>query len=168
MIYKGKRFEETDILDIKCHTKKTGTGQFLHRSSCHLQPIFEGFLKGEIIRYVKNNNNEDTFKDKKSFFKEKLLARGYSEAELNKASFSKSFEDRQNYIQENPKTTEIHLVFKTKYDPHYSRKYMKKALRKHSNIITKKKKKQTKNDIPQTTNHSLQQIRESPRFTSKI
>ena len=29
-IYKGKRFEETGILDVKCHTKKTETGQFLH------------------------------------------------------------------------------------------------------------------------------------------
>ena len=37
VIYKGKRFEETGILDIKCHTKKTETGQFLHRSSCHPQ-----------------------------------------------------------------------------------------------------------------------------------
>ena len=29
-IYKGKRFDETGILDIKCHKKKTETGQFLH------------------------------------------------------------------------------------------------------------------------------------------
>ena len=29
-IYKGKRFHEIGILDIKCHTKKTKTGQFLH------------------------------------------------------------------------------------------------------------------------------------------
>ena len=53
VIYKGKRFDETGILDIKCHTKKTETGQFLHRSSCHPQPVFDGFLRGEIIRYAK-------------------------------------------------------------------------------------------------------------------
>ena len=29
-LYKGKRFDETGILDIKCHTKKTKTGQFLY------------------------------------------------------------------------------------------------------------------------------------------
>ena len=29
-ICKGKRFDETGILDIKCHTKKTENGQFLH------------------------------------------------------------------------------------------------------------------------------------------
>ena len=29
-IYKGKRFDERGILDIKCHTKKTETGQLLH------------------------------------------------------------------------------------------------------------------------------------------
>ena len=41
-IYKGKRFDETGILDIKCHKKKTETGQFLHMqvlmpSATHLQ-----------------------------------------------------------------------------------------------------------------------------------
>ena len=54
VIYKRKRFDEVEILDIKCHTKKTETGQFLHRSSCHPQPVFDGFLRGEIIRYAKN------------------------------------------------------------------------------------------------------------------
>ena len=29
-IYKGKRFDETGILDIRCHKKKTESGQFLH------------------------------------------------------------------------------------------------------------------------------------------
>ena len=93
-----------------------------------------------LIRYIKNNNNEDTFEDKKNFFKEKLLARGYSEAELDKASSSVSFEDRQTYIQEKPKTTEVPLVFKTKYNPHYAGKHLKKALHKHWNIIAKNRK----------------------------
>ena len=53
VIYKGKRFDETGILTIKCHTKKTETGQFLHRSSCHPQPVFDGFPRSEIIRYAK-------------------------------------------------------------------------------------------------------------------
>ena len=33
VIYKGERFKSTGILDIKCHTKKTETGQYLHRTS---------------------------------------------------------------------------------------------------------------------------------------
>ncbi|XP_072017043.1 uncharacterized protein [Amphiura filiformis] len=50
VIYKGKRFKEKGILDIKCHTKKTETGQFLHRSSCHPQPVFDGFIRAEVMR----------------------------------------------------------------------------------------------------------------------
>jgi len=72
VVYKGKRFQETGILDIKCHTKKTKTGQFLHRSSCHPGAVFEGFLREEIIRYAKTNNNYDTFVEKNKFFTDKL------------------------------------------------------------------------------------------------
>ena len=139
VIYKGKRFEETGVLDIKCHTKKTETGQFLHRSSCHPQPVFDGFILGEIIRYVKNNNNFDTFAEKKSFFTEKLSARGYSEAELEKTSASINFEDRQHLIQEKTKSTDIPLVFKTKYNPHYSGKLIRRAFLSHWNIISNNK-----------------------------
>ena len=62
VMYKGKRFDETGILDIKCHTKKTETGLFLHRSSCHQQPVFD------------DNNILDTFVEKKDFFMEKTLS----------------------------------------------------------------------------------------------
>ena len=61
VIYKGKQFEKTGTLDIKCHTKKTETGQFLHRSS--------------------SVELED-------FFMHKLSAIRYNEAELYKASSS--------------------------------------------------------------------------------
>ena len=131
VIYKGKRFDETGILDIKCHTKKTD------RSSCHPQPVFDGFLKGEIIRYAKKNNNLDTFVEKKDFFMEKLSARGYNNTELSKADSSINFEDRQHFIKEKPKSTSIPLVFKTKYNPHFVGKYIGQALLKHWKIIEK-------------------------------
>jgi hypothetical protein len=136
VVYKGKRFEETGVPDIKCHTKKTETGQFLHRSSCHPQPVFDGFLRGEIIRYAKNNSYFKTFEEKKDFFMKKLSARGYDDAELLKASSSINFEDRQLYIQERHKSPQIPLVFKTKYNPHFAGKDMKRAILKHWNIIT--------------------------------
>ena len=76
-------------MGIKCHTKKTETMQFLHRSSCHPKPVFDGFLKGEIVRYIRNNNNLDTFVEEKRFFMEKLTAiRGNSETEYVISSFN--------------------------------------------------------------------------------
>ena len=62
----------------------------------------------------KNNNNLDTFVEKKDFFMEKLSARGYNNTELSKADSSINFEDRQHFIKEKPKSTSIPLVFKTK------------------------------------------------------
>lgn len=135
VIYKGDRFKTTNILDIKCHTKKTETGQFLHRSSCHPQSVFDGFLRGEILRYARNNNNLNTFEEKKSFFKEKLSKRGYSESEFRKAENSVRFEDRSNFIEERYKSSEIPLVFKTQYNPYFKSTHIKTAINKHWEII---------------------------------
>ena len=91
-IYKGKRFDETGILDIKCHTKKTKTGQFLHMqvlmpSTTHLR-LFPSRWDHLLCKQNKqtnktnnninnnNNTNLDTFVKKKGFFMEKLSARG--------------------------------------------------------------------------------------------
>ncbi|XP_072046859.1 uncharacterized protein [Amphiura filiformis] len=140
VIYKGKRFKEKGILDIKCHTKKTETGQFLHRSLCHPQPVFDGFVRAEVMRYARNNNNYETFLEKKDFFMEKLSTRGYSEAELLKAGSSINFEDRHLFLEEKPKSREIPLVFKTKYAPHFAGKRIKQAIQKHWNIISNNQK----------------------------
>ena len=145
VIYKGKRFDERGFLDIKCHTKKTEIEHFLHRSSCHPLPVFDGFLRGEIISVMqkkkkkkkKKKNNLDTFVEKKDFFMEKLSARGYNDAKLSKVNSSINFEERQHFIKENPKSTAIPLVFKTKYNDHFARKYIRQALLKHRNIINK-------------------------------
>ena len=88
-----------------------------------------------MIRYAKTNNNFRTFEDKKSFFKKKLSTRGYSDMELLKASSSINFDDRQRFLQEKQKSPEIPLVFKTKYNPYFAGKDIKKAISKHWNIV---------------------------------
>ena len=79
-IYKGKRFDETGILDIKCHTKKTENGQFLHKqvlmpSATHLRlfPLRWDHLlckkqtnkNNNNIIINNNNNNLDSHLSKK-------------------------------------------------------------------------------------------------------
>ena len=146
-IYKGKRFDETGILDIKCHTKKTETGQFLHMqvlmsSATHLR-LFPSrwdhlLCKTNKNKYNNNNNNNlDTFVKKKGFFREKLSDSGYKDAELSKADFSINFEDRQNFIKEKLKSTAILLVFNTKYNRNFAGKHIRQTLLKHWNITDK-------------------------------
>ena len=74
VFYKGNHFKKTNTLDLKCHTKKPETGQFLHRTSCHPQPVFDGFLRGEFLRYARNNNNLETFNVE--FFQEQTIRQG--------------------------------------------------------------------------------------------
>ena len=53
VVFKGARYHKENILDIKTHTKPTDTFQFLHRESCHPTATFNGFIKGEILRYAR-------------------------------------------------------------------------------------------------------------------
>ena len=47
-IYKGERFANESILDIKTHFKPTETFQYTHFSSCHPPGVKKGFIKGFI------------------------------------------------------------------------------------------------------------------------
>ena len=67
-IYKGKRFDETGILDIKCHAKKTETGQVLHMqvlmSSTILLRLFpsrwDHLLCQKLNEQTKQTNKQNT------------------------------------------------------------------------------------------------------------
>jgi hypothetical protein len=48
-IYKGERFREVGILDLKTHIKDTETFQYLERSSNHPCHCFKGPIKGEAL-----------------------------------------------------------------------------------------------------------------------
>ena len=143
-LYKGKkRFDKTGILDIKCHTKKTETGQFLHMqvlmpSANHLRLFPSRWDRLLCKKTNKNNNNNlDTFVEKKGFFMEKLSARGYNDAELSRADSSINFEDRQHFIKEKLKSTAIPLVFNTKYNSNFAGKYIRQALLKNWHVMDK-------------------------------
>ena len=54
VIFKGKRFKEQSILDIKTHFKPTEKFQYTHFSSCHPPGVKTGFVKGEALRLLRN------------------------------------------------------------------------------------------------------------------
>ena len=47
VVYKGERFLEETILDVKTHYKPTETFQYTQYSSCHPPGVKRGFIKGE-------------------------------------------------------------------------------------------------------------------------
>ena len=80
-------------------------------------------------------SNLGEYENKKSLFREKLLARGYSRKEFEKASEEVDFNERQRYIAEKEKDNKIPLVFRLNYYPHITSKHIKNALLKHWEII---------------------------------
>ena len=81
-LYKGERFKNTQILDIKCFSKPCDTFQYLSRDSSHPNACFSGMVKGETIRYIRNSSSETEYQQKLDFFISKLLTRGYKKSEV--------------------------------------------------------------------------------------
>lgn len=50
-IYKGKRFEKTNILELKCFTKNTEKFQYLNKYSNHPSSNFKSLLKVKVFIY---------------------------------------------------------------------------------------------------------------------
>ena len=67
-VFKGERFTEKSILDMKTH----------YNTSCHPPGVKRGFIKGEAIRLPRINSSKTTFDESLANFKQRLEARGYS------------------------------------------------------------------------------------------
>ena len=71
IIYKGTRFHEKSVLDVKTHFKNTETFQYTHYASCHPPSVKKAFVKGEAFRtfrILQTNSSETTFEDNISNF----------------------------------------------------------------------------------------------------
>jgi len=53
-IFKGERFHNGHILDIRTHNKSTETFQYTYFTSCHAPGVGKGFIKGEALRLLRN------------------------------------------------------------------------------------------------------------------
>ena len=138
VVFKGARYHKLNILDIKTHTKPTDTFQFLHRESCHPTATFNGFIKGEILRYARTCNNTDDFTKKVAFFTNKLLNREYKNNEITKITKGVDHNTRNTLTNtRKAKTTTNKLIFSTTYSPYIQTKYLKGILVKHWDELKK-------------------------------
>ena len=51
-VYKGERFHNQGILDIRTHFKPIETFQYTHFSSCNLHRIRKGLIKGKSLKLL--------------------------------------------------------------------------------------------------------------------
>ena len=108
-IYKGERFERDAIIDVRTHFKPTETFQYARFSSCHLQGVKKGFIKGDALRLLRTNLI--------THFKAHLLRRGYPEDLINIILSEMNFKDRKLALQQKPKINLRILAFVTQYQP---------------------------------------------------
>ena len=76
-LFKGGRFNTTNLLDISTYFKKTNTFQYLHFSSSHPRSVFKRLVKGEAIRFLRSNTDAHTYYSTLHKFREHLLLRNY-------------------------------------------------------------------------------------------
>ena len=84
-VYKGDRFRDTSILDVRTHYKPTETFQYTYFTSCHPPGVNKGFIKGEALRLLRTNSSRKTFEENIRPFRSLLYAsaRGYSDTLVN-------------------------------------------------------------------------------------
>ena len=63
IVYKGERFKEESVLDLRTHFKPTETFQYTHFSSCHQYGVKRGFIKGEALRLLRTNSSKTLFEE---------------------------------------------------------------------------------------------------------
>ena len=140
-LYKGERFKNTQILDIKCFNKPCDTFQYLSRDSSHPNACFSGMVKGEAICYIQNSSSETEYEQKLDFFISKLLTREYKKSEVLNCLADISYKRRNIYLEDVPKMKNgIPLVFCTHHFPRRSNAQIKKALIKSWHYISENKK----------------------------
>ena len=118
VVYKGERFQNEAILDVKTHYKPTETFQYTHYSSCHPPGVKRGFIKGEAIRLLRTNSSEKNFQEAMCNFKTRLEARGYPKSLIEKTVSEVSFAERQSALKKQTKQTKGKIMpFVTTYHP---------------------------------------------------
>ncbi|XP_073237462.1 uncharacterized protein [Porites lutea] len=116
-VYKGERFHNQGMLDIRTHFKPTETFQYTHFSSCNPHGVRKGLIKGEALRLLRTNSSAKSFYANIYNFKKRLRARGYPHNLIEKITSEVKFTERKSALQKNNEVRKKILPFVTTYHP---------------------------------------------------
>ena len=115
-LYKGNRYTQTGILDIKTHIKHTNKQLYVHATSYHPRGCKNGIVVGEAKRYLRTNSDRLNFVDSIKKHKDKLATRGYNPRITNTLLQNISFEQREaNLLVKNNQEDSNILTFVTTF-----------------------------------------------------
>ena len=112
VVYKGTRFKEKSILDVKTHFKKTETFQYTHFTSCHPPSVKKGFVKGEALRILRTNSSKTTFEDNISNFRKRLIDRGYPQTMIENLLSHIKFTERESVLLKQNNEKQKNIAFR--------------------------------------------------------
>lgn len=76
-IYKGPRFAEKGILDVRPFSKKMAAFAYLHFRSCHSPQVFKNVVRGEALIALRNSSGQDVFAKEMEKLVVRFSNRGY-------------------------------------------------------------------------------------------
>ena len=134
-LYKGSRFQENKILDIKIHIKPTNKQLYIHATSYHPPPTIVAISKGEAKRYLRTNSDPQNFDKMILKLTHKLKERGYKQNQITRHIKSVKFNQRKETLSKtkNHQNQERKLVFITQFNDDADR--LKQIIRKHWKLI---------------------------------
>ena len=113
VLYKGTRFKDKSILDVKTHFKRTETFHYTHLTSCHPPSVKKRFVKGEALRILRTNSSKTTFEENISNFKKRLIDRGYPQTMIKNLLSDVNFTERESaLLKHNKKEGKKNIAFR--------------------------------------------------------
>jgi hypothetical protein len=93
-LFKGARFQSSCLLDSRTHQKVLNTYQYLPLSSCHPLHVKTSWIRGELLRHVRNCTDLDDYMSMSQLFAHRLRARGYPPNLLRRLFTTVQYESR--------------------------------------------------------------------------
>jgi hypothetical protein len=117
-IYKGVRFYQKGILDLSVHEKLLNAHLYIPFSSCHTPAMKGGFIITELMRYVRNSSDLQSFQKIRLDFYDRLRQRGYPPIFLDSYFHRVRYLQRAELLKPKPKAVRDDFVayFTTRYD----------------------------------------------------
>ena len=133
-LYKGERFQTTNILDLRTHIKNTNKQLYVHSKSYHPPSTIKAISKGETKRYLRTNSNETNFEKMKCKLVNKLKQRGYKHNQIVNHIKDIKFNERNKTLKRKHKPQQSNkLIFTTHYNDDINR--IKGIFKKHWTLI---------------------------------
>ena len=116
-VYKGPKFHETGLLDVKTNIKPTNKQLYVHKTSYHPESCKNAITTGETQRYLTTNTQEQTFKEMTHKLTNKLIERGYKAKQIKQSLKKFPFCSRNTILnKEKQKQEQPPTVIPVKYN----------------------------------------------------